>query len=91
MSYVVALKHLTGRCEFSTFFDEALRDKLVCGLRKEAIQKRLLSEKKLTFQQAVETAHAMELAAKNTAEFTGRMSSEPHRCMASGPLGRRVV
>ena len=49
MSYVVALKHLTGRCEFSTFFDEALRNKLVCGLRNEAIQKRLLSEKKLTF------------------------------------------
>ena len=76
MSYVVALKHLTGRCEFGTFLDEELRDRLVSGLRYEAIQKRLLSEKKLIFQQAAETAHAMELAAKNAVEFTGRMSSE---------------
>ena len=51
-------------------------DKLVCWLRNEAIQKCLLSEKNLTFQEAVETTHTMELVAKNTAEFTGQISSE---------------
>jgi hypothetical protein len=44
----------------------------VCGLKNEATQRRLLSEKDLTFQKACDTAQAMELAAKDTAEFTGK-------------------
>ena len=75
-NYVTALKQLTAQCEFGTFLDGALRDKLLCGLRNNAIQKRLLSEMKLTFHQAFQTAQAMELAAQNTAEFTNATSTE---------------
>lgn len=42
-AYVVELKKLTIYCEFGAFLNEALRDRLVCGLKSENIQKKLLS------------------------------------------------
>ena len=45
--YVVALKELSTHFDFGTFLNDALRDRLVCGL-KEAIQKILLTEAELT-------------------------------------------
>ena len=41
---------------------EALRDLFVCGLRNRAIQKKLLTEKGLTWKMAVDIAKAMESA-----------------------------
>ena len=69
-TYVAALRKLTQHCEFGTFLDDALRDRLVCGLRSTQIQKRLLSQKKLTFKTALETALSMEAAAKDTLLMT---------------------
>lgn len=50
---------------FGAHLDEALQDRFVCGLRSKATQKKLLTEVKLTFKQAVETAQSMEMAAEN--------------------------
>ena len=47
-----------------------MRDRLVCGLRASHIQKRLLSEPKLTYKRALETALSMEVAAKDTLQMT---------------------
>lgn len=52
--YVVVLKHLSIHCEFGPHLDEALRDRFVSGLRVEAIQRKLLTEQKLTFAKACE-------------------------------------
>ena len=71
----MALKELARRCNFGAFLEEALRDRLVCGLKNEATQRRLLSEKDLTYQKACDTAQAMDLAAKDTAEFMGKTPS----------------
>ena len=46
-----------------------LRDRLVCGINNEAIQRRLLSESKLTYEKALEMAQAMEAAMKNAQEL----------------------
>ena len=46
-------------CKFGQFLEEALRDHLVCGLNNSSIQKKLLSEKDLTLQWAVDTAMAV--------------------------------
>ena len=54
--YVAELKWLSTHCQFEAYFDDALRDCLVCGLRKESTQKRLLLEDQLTFTKAVEMA-----------------------------------
>ena len=64
--YVVEWKRLSVNCDFKNFLDDALRDRFVCGLESEAIQKKLLAEEKLDFQDAVKLASAMETAEKHT-------------------------
>lgn len=73
--YVCELKKLSADCEFGDFLKEALRDRLVCGLKSEAIQKKLLSEAKLDFDGAVRIATAMEIADKDTQSFAGNTES----------------
>ena len=61
-AYVATLRRLSEHCEFGTFWDEMLRDRLVCGIEDPSIQKRLLAERKLDFQKALDIALAMESA-----------------------------
>ena len=74
--YIVSLKQLSTHCDFGTFLNDSLRDQLVCGLRQEAIQRKLLAEDKLTFKKASEIAQAMELAERNTTELKAMDSTE---------------
>ena len=46
-----------------------LRDRIVCGTNDNMIQKRLLVESKLTYQQALDLARGLETAAKNAKEL----------------------
>ncbi|KAB0800460.1 hypothetical protein PPYR_01180 [Photinus pyralis] len=61
--YIVELKQLSNTCKFGAFLEEALRDRLVCGLYSEALQKKLLAERELTFAKACTMAQAHEMAA----------------------------
>ena len=63
--YLAELRRLANTCEFGTFLNEALRDRLVCGLKAESIQKRLLTEADLTLDKAVKISVASETAAKD--------------------------
>ena len=47
--FVPELKRLVTHCAFGANLNEALRDRLVCGLRNQGIEKRLLSEQDITF------------------------------------------
>ena len=69
--YVAELRRLTTHCQFGGFLDEALRDRLVCGLRNQAIQKKLLTEADLTLTRAVELSVGMEAAEKNAKSLKG--------------------
>ena len=73
--YVAALSKLSIFCELGAQLEDALRDRLVLGIRNEAIQKHLLSVPDLTFKTALEKAQGMEAADRN--------SEDLH---ASGPL-----
>lgn len=64
-SYAAELKQCAVHCEFGASLDEALRDRLVSGIRNEACQRRLLSEANLTFARAFELALNMETAEKD--------------------------
>ena len=64
--YLAALRRLAAHCEFGDHLEEALRDRLVCGLHSESILKKLLSEVDLTLSRAVEISRGMEAAEKNT-------------------------
>ena len=55
--YVAELKRMAKHCNFRTYLNEALRDRLVCGLRNKAMQKRLLSEAELTFERGLSKLH----------------------------------
>ena len=67
--FVAELKRLATHCAFGDNFNEALRDRLVCGLRNQGTQKRLLSEQDLTFQKAIDIARGVESAEKTTQQL----------------------
>ena len=83
--YIAGLRRLTRHCEFGAYLDDALRDRFVCGLRSEMIQKKLLTETDLTFQRAVEIAHTMETAAENA-----RKLQSPSRAAEQMPHSRNI-
>ena len=72
--YDAALRKLATHCQFGETLEDTLRDRLVCGLWHETIQRRLLSEKTHTYHKAMETVRAMEAADTNTKAFK---STEP--------------
>ena len=67
--YVAELRRLATHCQFGEYLDEALRDRLVCGMRNTAIQKRLLSEPELLLKKAIKLSQAYEVADKNAQEM----------------------
>ena len=70
--YMAELRRLTTHCAYGTHLNEALRDRLVCGLTNVAIQKRLLGEVDLTLEKAMEIAQGMEAAEKNAKTLKGK-------------------
>ena len=69
--YIAELRRLATHCAFGEQLNDALRDRLVCGLRSESIQKRLLTEDNLTFAKAYDLAQGMEAADKNSKSLQG--------------------
>ena len=63
--YVAALRRLATTYDFKEYLEQALRDRVVCGLRHEPTQKKLLTESKLTLAKAIEIVQSMEVAEKN--------------------------
>lgn len=48
-------------------------DRFVCGLKCEAVQKRLLTEKDLTFKKAIELAMLAETAARDVQQLSNSL------------------
>ena len=71
--FVSELRSLAEFCNYGATLDDMLRDRLVCGIRDDHIQRRLLAEEKLTFQKAMEIAVAMETAASNSRMLQGSL------------------
>ncbi|XP_062401725.1 LOW QUALITY PROTEIN: uncharacterized protein K02A2.6-like [Sardina pilchardus] len=70
-AFVAELRRLSEHCAFGTSLNDMLRDRLVCGINDDRIQRRLLSEPddKLTWERALELATAMETAMKDVAQL----------------------
>ena len=54
------LRSLASTCVFGEFLGGAIRDQLVCGIRNESTQQKLLSQER-NFEQALQTAIADEI------------------------------
>eukprot|EP00731_Ephydatia_muelleri_P005042 Em0002g1218a len=67
--FVTELKRLSEYCSFGETLDDMLRDRLVCGVRDSRLQRRLLTEKDLTFAKAFELAKLAELAERSAGEI----------------------
>ena len=66
--YIAGLRRLSQFCEFNDL-DDMLRDRIVCGMRNESLQKRLLSDKNLTLGKVIEETQAAEMAEQNMQEL----------------------
>ena len=67
--FMASLRSLSEFCNYGSTLDNMLRDRLVCGVRDDRIQRRLLAEKDLNLQKAVEIATSIEMAAKNVRDL----------------------
>ncbi len=83
--YVAVLKKLWEHCAFGDHLQDALRDRLVCGLSNENIQRKLLTEEALTFQRAVDTAMSMETVTRESQHL--KSSLKVHAVSVSPPQG----
>ena len=71
-AYVAELRRLAHDCNFGTTLEQMLRDRLVCGINNDRIQRRLLSETDLTFEKAFQVAVAAEAASKNVQDLQSK-------------------
>jgi len=74
--FLAELRHLSIRCDFGEFLEQALRDRFVVGIRSESAQKRLLAIANLTLTRALEEAQSMEAADKDSRELKGGASDQ---------------
>ncbi|XP_058796648.1 uncharacterized protein K02A2.6-like [Phymastichus coffea] len=60
MSFIASLRKISIDCEFGATLEENLRDQILIGVTSKEIKKKLLSEKNLTYNKAVELARSLE-------------------------------
>ncbi len=87
--YAVSLQNLASPCKFGSFLDDALRDRLVCGIRSEYVQKHLLTKDGLTFQKVLEVAKTLETATKDLREIKGAHTTAAVQAVKPRPQHRR--
>uniref|UniRef100_H3AQV6 ribonuclease H n=1 Tax=Latimeria chalumnae TaxID=7897 RepID=H3AQV6_LATCH len=63
--YDAELRKLLQDCNYGETLTQMLRRRLVCSINEDRIQRRLLSETDLTFENALKLAQAIESASKN--------------------------
>ena len=63
-TFIAELRRMAKYCNFGTFLDRMLRDRIICGIECEDIQVKLISEPSLTLSRAVEIAVAMDAATR---------------------------
>ena len=83
--FISEVRNLARFCNFGDSLDAMIRDRLVCGINDEQIQKRLLSEgDKLTLAKAMTFAQAIETATKDAQLM--QPQSAPIQTVQDNPL-----
>ena len=71
-TYVAALRELSEYCNYGDKLHEMLRDRLVCGVNHDTIQRKLLAETDLTYEKAYTLAQAIEASERERDTSTSR-------------------
>ena len=80
------LRSIAQHRNFCDNLDDMLRNCLVCGVKNNSIQKRLLAEAKLTLKKATEIALAMETVEKNAETLQNTDSPRGVTCERRNPV-----
>lgn len=59
--YIITIKGLANTCEYESFLDDALKDRLLMGIRNKRVQAKLIDLSKPTFEATCEAALNMEM------------------------------
>ncbi|KAK9729698.1 hypothetical protein QE152_g15797 [Popillia japonica] len=78
--YLTALQKMATTCKFGDYLKKVLRNQFVFGLRTQNIQSRLLEQKELDIEKAVDIAVSMETSARDAATPTSIQYSEHTQC-----------
>ncbi len=78
--YVAALRQLSEYCQYGDTLAEMFRDRLVCGINHEGIQRKILLTKDLTFDKAYQLALAVEAAERDTKDLLTSSGSTARAC-----------
>ena len=84
-TFMAELRRLADTCNFGNVLNDMLRDRLVCGINDERIQRVLLAERTLTLQQAYSKSLAEELAYKDTSLLQGEQINKVDNRKRKGP------
>ena len=87
-TYVAELQCMARYCDFGGNLDILLRDRFVCGLKSEAVIKKLLQENDLDLPKVIAIATATEIALRDAAELgKGSATAAPvHSIRKQRPL-----
>ena len=70
-----ALRALADTCEFGTLKDNLIRDRIVCGVRENAVRRKLLQESALTLSKFVDICRAAKATSAQLKEIASCQNS----------------
>ena len=73
-----ALRALAETCDFGALKDQLIRDRIVCGVRDNAVRRKLLQESKLTLEKCVDICRAAEATTAQRKEMAPSQQQQHH-------------
>ena len=77
-TYENALRALAETCDFGALKDQLIRDRIVCGVRDNAVRRKLLQESKLTLEKCVDICRAAEATSAQLKEMAPSQQQQNH-------------
>ena len=71
-AFVASLRKIAEHCEYKDTLKDMLRDRLVCEVNHDGIQRKLLAEKNVMYDKALKIALTMETAEQGTKDLKAR-------------------
>ena len=73
-----ALRALAETCDFRALKDQLIRDRIVCGVRDNAVRRKLLQESKLTLKKCVDICRDAEATSAQLKEMAPNQKQQHH-------------
>ena len=88
-AYIMDLKKLGNQCEYGNLRNELVRDRIVCGIKNENIQRQMLKQADLTLERAIQLCQIDELTDERLKEMTTKaeineLKQERWKCRKCG-------